>query len=711
MPRQHAVYGKRSRAVTHKPDDIFASPQNAKQRILEAVVIAEDKEEDVEDVQVTQRASSPPRRRKALGERSGNEVLKVELPLGKKSKKSSRRKAEDDTTRKRDECVHLGSTRHQTRGQEPAGAVVETWNGDAQKASQREDVELCLEVTQSMTVADSAETIERRDSPLQERVDHEVQRPSHYALFQAKDQAVQAPQLTAFDEHCQSILGLTSHSIATFSTWASELNDHFDITKIAEASFGEVYRLSLAQALASDDALPISRTEESVLKIIALTPPEATLPNTKRERERMLKKASGMSKPGDVASEVQLLQRLSSIPGFTNFRDVRIVQGRPPAPFIHAFNAFNTAQKEAKKESSIFPDPAKKSSYSENQLWAVIEMQDAGSDLERLVAQGRCRNIWAAWDIFWQVVLALAKGEEAAEFEHRDLHLGNICVRGAPEADFKLDIDTSRRLGFTPLEATLIDYTISRCSMPNETDPAVAYIDLANDPHLFVGDSTEEYQYDIYRYMRSAVYFSSPLADFPAATSSEDPDPIGRRAIEETGRHWEQFHPMTNLVWLHFVLYMLLEQLEWPSSMKAPSAKAKKTAKGKEEDRLYKRAIELEQVLLHVQDQVDPNVLGSEDSMVWRASDLVGLALEQGWLEEEDVMGAHGLADADTQAKLDASVNRGMDVGEELGLRLEALAIDQGEKARAVVSQQPAAKQDGERKIRTTRTGKHTFFE
>lgn len=705
MPRQQAVYGKRSRAVTHKPTDIFGSPQSAKQKPVEPIVIKEDKEEDVVgDEQVVQKPSSPLRRRRALGERSGNEVLEVELPLGKKTKKSSRRQAKDDAARAGNE--DLKPEMPEKPMLEPATVEHSDvhLDDDMPAVAQRENIDLCADPGQRTIEDNDDEMSERRDSPFQECVNTTLPRPD---LDEIPEVCASVDEISPFYEHCRPILNLTSHSTSDFSIWASELVNHFEITKIAEASFGEVYRLSLAQSLAGDGSSPISRSEESVLKIIALTPPETTLPTTKRERERALKMASAMSKPADVASEVQLLQRLSSIPGFTNFRDVRIVQGRPPAPFIDAFNAFNTAQKAVKKESSIFPDPAKKSSYREDQLWAIIEMQDAGSDLERLVAQGRCSNIWAAWDIFWQVVLALAKGEEAAEFEHRDLHLGNICVRGAPEADAKPEVDTSKRLGFTPLEATLIDYTISRCSMPSkgeDAEPAVAYIDLSDDEHLFTGDSTEEYQYDIYRYMRSAVYFSSPLAEWPAATSSEDLDPTGRRKIAETDRHWEQFHPMTNLVWLHFVLYMLLEQLEWPSSMKAPTPKAKKTAKGKEDLKVYKRANELEQVLLHVQDQIDPNVLGAEDSIVWRASDLVGLALEQGWLEEEDVMGADGMAENHLKAEADATTGDDDDVGIELGRRLEALVIDHD---KVSVAKPPY----GEPRQRTTRTGKHTFFE
>ena len=292
-------------------------------------------------------------------------------------------------------------------------------------------------------------------------------------------------------------------------------------------------------------------------------------------------------------------------------------------------------------------------------------MQDAGTDLEKLVAQGISSNIWVVWDIFWQVVLALAKGEEEAEFEHRDLHLGNICVR-TPETVDEAKIDPSKSLGFTTFEATLIDYTISRaCMVPasmasaytESQDDSIAYIDLANDPHLFYGDSAEEYQYDIYRYMRGSIYYSSPYASFPNdgtstaeqegnANENEDeeqepqqptpPSTEQMAAIERsTGRSWRQFHPQTNLVWLHYILYMLLEQMSWPAK-KGPSKKTKPV-----ENARWKRAKELEAALLRVQEELDPGWLGEEGSL-GRSGEIVAWAVEEGWLGVGDVVGSAG---------------------------------------------------------------------
>ncbi|GAB7326543.1 hypothetical protein MBLNU13_g10529t1 [Cladosporium sp. NU13] len=656
MPKKQAVYGKRSQ-ITSTTTNIFASPDNTRRKAVETIQVLTDHEIKTRKLQAAQvhNVESPSRPRKALSEINGNAVLQVEVPVGNDVKKVKKKKS----TKKRSK--EEGSENETNLG----ASVVEK--------EVVQNVDVAVDVERDSAVAANVKGLQEVVVPIEEQTEakdvvaQQTQTPIIEPL--TKDQPQMAPQhlepSDCYSKHCSSLLELTAYPVSSFSEWANDLSEDFSLVKIAEASFGEVYRLSLQPEAAEDTDLPLSKNDESVLKVIALTQPTETLPKSKRDRERALKKAENMSKPDDVASELKLLQRLSDIPGFTNFRDLRVLKGRPPAPFATAFTAFNESQKAAKKELSIFPDPAKKASYSKDQLWAVIEMQDAGTDLEKLVAQGISSNIWVVWDIFWQVVLALAKGEEEAEFEHRDLHLGNICVR-TPEPVEEAKIDPSKSLGFTTFEATLIDYTISRaCMVPafmasaqtDSREDSIAYIDLANDPHLFYGDSAEEYQYDIYRYMRGSIYYSSPYAGFPndgmstaEQTVNENENEEGEEAqlptppsaeemasIERyTGRSWRQFHPQTNLCWLHYVLFMLLEQMSWPSSVKAPSKKNKPEAHAR-----WKKARELENALLRVQEALDPGWLGEEESL-GRSGEIVAWAVEEGWLHLEDVVGDAG---------------------------------------------------------------------
>ena len=190
---------------------------------------------------------------------------------------------------------------------------------------------------------------------------------------------------------------LSRQSPVQFQAWANELQGLFEVEKIAEASYGEVYRLKLIDRSTSSEA---GTAAESVLKVIPLKP-EVVSKSRKRQAEQM-------SAVEDVFMEVQTLMRMSVIPGFTNFRDLRVMEGRFPTPFVKAWKGYIRD-----RGKSYLPDPGNIRTYPKSQLWAVIEMENAGMDLEKFPL----RNFVQTWDIFWGVAMALAKGEDLARFE------------------------------------------------------------------------------------------------------------------------------------------------------------------------------------------------------------------------------------------------------------------------------------------------------
>ncbi|KAK8205136.1 hypothetical protein IWZ01DRAFT_513292 [Phyllosticta capitalensis] len=420
-----------------------------------------------------------------------------------------------------------------------------------------------------------------------------------------------------------------------FETWATSLEDEFNVLKIAEASYGEVYRLAHKEEIPG-----FSKSDESVIKMIALKPPPETVKRpagkrkTKKDQE-LEERIENMSSVKSVLSEVKLLRRMSEVPGFTNFREIHILQGAPSNPFIKAWRNWNDGRPEEKQ--SIFPDPGVEGSYDVTQLWAVIEMQDAGSDLEERDME-TVGGIFGVWDIFWGVALSLGKGEEEAHFEHRDMHMGNICIRpinsnkpiAAPINLSQLE----RKLNFTGLETTLIDYTLSRAQMTSPAEhpePAlsdIAFEDLEPQEWLFEADSSEEYQYEIYRYMRGAVFLDDPLADVDARADE----------AKEKGRSWCGFHPQTNLMWLHFLLYEMMGRIEPTPKTKRGKGRTrtKKGAPKSFDEELVKRKQQLEKTLNKVQDILDPENVPT--SGIWSAKDLIVLALDEGWLDEKDVI-------------------------------------------------------------------------
>lgn len=497
-----------------------------------------------------------------------------------------------------------------------------------------------------------------------------------------------------YTEYVSSLLPYSdARRITTFEQWSSELEPLFEITKIAEASYSEVYRLSAISAATGI-------REESVLKVVALkTPAGEPLPCQRSERavrdieKQMTKEMEEREEKNwykshvhDVLSEVKLLQTLNHIPGFTNFRDLTILQGRPSAAFNNAWRAWNKERPRGKK--SYFADPSKKTSYDDTQLWAVVEMQDAGIDCEKLMeAEGLC-TIWEIWDVFWGVCLSVAKAEEACQFEHRDLHLGNICVRSSRCSRNHVMQPTikdplRRKFRFTGLETTVIDYTLSRADIvphdrtasspstlsiasppsPHFTGTEVAYLDLNVDPALFEGDASEEYQYEIYRYMRGAALYNNPLQTSPspepaAATPRRSPRKnthIRFGEVPETPQKpsssstdtnvWRKFYPKTNLVWTHFLLHKLLAHLNGyePERLSGQDIMAN-VELGKDAGvpaaplKVKAKAVELHERLKRVAELLCPVALGREEGLQ-SVKQLVLLAVEERWLRVRDVSG------------------------------------------------------------------------
>ncbi|CAI6341150.1 unnamed protein product [Periconia digitata] len=507
-----------------------------------------------------------------------------------------------------------------------------------------------------------------------------------------------------YTKHVSPLLAQSyGKKIISFEEWSSALESHFTVSKIAEASFSEVYRLSAADT-------ELDSSNESVLKLIALkSPPNAPLPGAPQGRrargstrqpksniEVFKEQEQWKSDVNDVHSEVKLLQNLNQIPGFTNFREVTVLQGRPTASFANAWKAWNKSRARGKK--SEFPDPSKKTSYEDTQLWAVVEMQDAGTDCEKVMESGGVSTIWEVWDVFWGVCLSVAKAEETCRFEHRDLHLENICIRSSrtqSEDDLTrpfIKDPLRRKLGFSGLDTTVIDYTLSRAdiipesrqSLPLYPPPSiptgfthtptgneeVAYLDLGKDPSLFEGDASEEYQYEIYRYMRGVALYNDPLQNDPPTSSYPD---TPRRSPRKAAQHirfdeegdaeapirrsprklpsnristtassvWRSFHPGTNLVWVHFILAKLLQHLEGgePTALSPKQTMRNVEAKPSESGKIVKKACKLFTTLEKVNELLKPETLRKPDS-IGSVKELVVLALEKRWLRIEDVTGA-----------------------------------------------------------------------
>jgi serine/threonine-protein kinase haspin len=718
------VYGKKKGATrTATSFSKFISPEKNDPAVRERGVekIAESIEENSWRQQLEDAAdkSSKDDALMSLEKELGGLSLEQTQPVeqGEKKKKGRSRKAANDgvsTKTKENHSqgdVSKDSTADVSGDGQPEASQLQL-PIQAKKPKRRVALEKCdpddrtinRQIVEACDVKEAKSQVEATVLSLPVRKKESISRKHSGASSSRKPQLPTAePTPGPDDVHVAYVSPLLSLSygkkIVTFESWSSELEPHFAITKIAEASFSEVYRLSALNATGIS-------SQESVLKIVALkTPPDAPLPcqlqtRTVRDRGGQAEKEMAeryendvwKSEVADVLSEVKLLQNLNHIPGFTNFRDLTILQGRPSPAFSNAWKTWNKSRPRGKK--SEFPDPSKKTSYEDTQLWAIVEMQDAGSDCEKLMEQGDLSSIWEVWDVFWGVSLSVAKAEEACRFEHRDLHMGNICVRpsraGGEITNITVKDPMRRKFRFTGIETTVIDYTLSRAdvlsshsrrssstsvhsvtsssSHPDVTEQDVAWLDLNKDSALFQGDASEEYQYEIYRYMYGAALYNNPLQQAPSELPEEPVEPVTPRRSPRKNTHirfdetdspvssspkkplpcttneipenvWRDFHPKTNLVWAHFLLHKLLTHLEksgsTPNKLSVEQIMANVDTTD-EPAKVKKKALKLYSVLKKVSELLCPMAL-SRDEALGSVKELVVLALEERWLRVDDV--------------------------------------------------------------------------
>lgn len=403
--------------------------------------------------------------------------------------------------------------------------------------------------------------------------------------------------------------------------WDDVLAPGSSIQKIAEASYAEVFRIT-------------NPVGSSILKLLRLKVP--TDPTSK--------KSDTAIKVDTVVSEMRLMNALTEIPGFVNFKDAHIVEGKPPAAFVTAYEGHLDVGGE-----SYFPHPNK---ISKHAVFLAIELGDAGHVLEKYPI----KNVDQLWDIFLGVVIALARAEIEHEFEHRDLHENNICIlertppSNAPKADSKSRSKTKpqtppspHKFGNSGLEITILDYGLSRATIypvSSTSNPSPApetvFYNLESDTAVFSSfepSSIAGIQFDTYRRMR-AYLFSGGLSN----TNANTPSKAIRDAIKQKKHSWEEYMPYSNVLWLYFLMEYLIEV-------------APKGGRGKRGRQAWVKETEELRWLLDPDwvpgngasdDKQEGEGEGGEEEELGLgcAGDVLQYAFDMGWVCEEDLGGA-----------------------------------------------------------------------
>ncbi|KAK0567197.1 hypothetical protein OC844_000359 [Tilletia horrida] len=157
-----------------------------------------------------------------------------------------------------------------------------------------------------------------------------------------------------------------------------------------------------------------------------------------QEKARRRKRASERISTGpelstarDVQREIEVTRALGRLNpdggaggafgSFVKLHAAHIVAGPYPQRLLEAWDDYH--EKKEGGSENWRPDV-----LEDNQVFAVIVLGDGGRNLEHSELQ-----TWQqAASIFWQLVHAIATAEMAIQFEHRDLHWGNVLISPRP---------------------------------------------------------------------------------------------------------------------------------------------------------------------------------------------------------------------------------------------------------------------------------------
>ncbi|KAI1766052.1 hypothetical protein GGR53DRAFT_487939 [Hypoxylon sp. FL1150] len=360
------------------------------------------------------------------------------------------------------------------------------------------------------------------------------------------------------------------------------------IVKIAEASYAEVYRVS-------------NERGTSIIKVIRMESP--IKPLTKAQQKLGLVDEESRSE-SDLMGELKISEWLADIPGFVVYKERYIVQGKTCRELLETHQAFHKKLKRQDPDRlQFYPSPSR---YLDDTKFLVVELGDAGTALEDFHLESADQ----LWDIFFHVAVALARAEALIEFEHRDLHEGNLCIRKAGDPIPLEDREGSSRFGFSGLEITILDYGLSRAHADYEVEGSqpIAY-DLERDLGIFTSEHAP--QCEVYRRMRSFFLRGDRICIPPENHKKPYEEGIDGPIA------WARHEPYTNVLWLAYIY-------EWMVT----------NFKGlKKEVNSFKRLTK--ELWMYLNPDADDNVpsFGS-------ASDVVRFALEAGWIEEDQLMGS-----------------------------------------------------------------------
>ena len=265
------------------------------------------------------------------------------------------------------------------------------------------------------------------------------------------------------------------------------------IRKVNEGSYGEIYMTESPEG------------HDVVIKIIPF-PFEAS------EEEMFAQLLPEVM----ICSTFRRLRDLSSrnqSPNFIDMTRASCVEGEFPRKLVNLWLRFK------KEKGSENLDPRH---YKEDHKHIVMFLNNGGTDIENYQFTSAQESL----SVFFQVTLSLAAAEDEFEFEHRDLHWGNVLVASSSQDCLRYSVGGVKyEVPTSGVNVSIIDFSLSRMT----SDGFIVHDDLSKQDDIFTGDAEEDYQFEVYRKMRL-----------------------------HNDNDWEKFCPKTNIFWLHYLLDKLM---------------------------------------------------------------------------------------------------------------------------------------------------------
>ncbi|XP_054744061.1 serine/threonine-protein kinase haspin homolog [Anastrepha obliqua] len=276
--------------------------------------------------------------------------------------------------------------------------------------------------------------------------------------------------------------------------------------KIGEGAYGEVFLNAMSKR-------KMYHASSTVMKIIPIEGQIEINGETQKTYAQILSEVVISLELANLRRDVDLK---NVTPGFVDVKKVACTKGQYPHHLIKLWESFD----EEKGSENDHPDI-----FDATQIYIILELEFCGRDLQSFQFQ----NAEQAYYALLQVVLTLAVAEHAYQFEHRDLHWGNILLLNTSARELNFTLDSHIYVVPTKgVKVTLIDYTLSRMTVDN----CCHYNDISCDEDLFTASG--DYQFEIYRMMRDIL-----------------------------DNNWQTFEPRTNVFWISYIIAKLIDGVQY----------------------------------------------------------------------------------------------------------------------------------------------------